>query len=379
MRTLLRTIAGAAFAASCAWSAAAQDRAAGVVVDAVEMRLLEETAPVLGRLVAATRSVVAARTAGVVAAAPVRVGDRVRRGDLLARIDTERLEIAERVAEAALAQAEASREAAQADVELAEQALDRISGLRGSSAFSSGAFEDRRTELARAQSRVGAAAAAAERARADVAQAEYDLAYAATRAPFDGVVIERSAQPGAYVQTGAPVATLLDLSDLEIEADVPAEYVAALSEGMTVEAVVGASRVVAATLRAIVPEEAVSTRTRPARFTLESGALNGAEAAGQSIALSIPTAPARTALTVAKDALVQSSRGWTVFVAVDGKAEARDVRIGAPVGQRMEVLEGLSEGEWVVVRGNERLRPGQAIDPTTADGDRVAARAAAKG
>ncbi|SDZ74413.1 efflux RND transporter periplasmic adaptor subunit [Rubrimonas cliftonensis] len=379
MRTLLRAVAGAAVAVSFALCGLAQDRPAGVVVDAVDVRMLEETAPVLGRLVAATRSVVAARTAGVVAAAPVRVGDRVRRGDLLARIDTERLEIAERVAGAALAQAEASREAAQADVALAAQALERISGLRGSSAFSSGAFEDRRTELARARSRVGAAAAAAERARADVAQAEYDLAYAATRAPFDGVVIERSAQPGAYLQTGAPVATLLDLSDLEIEADIPAEYVSALSEGMTVEAVVGASHVVRAALRAIVPEEAVSTRTRPARFTLESGALNGATAAGQSIALSIPTAPARAALTVAKDALVQSSRGWTVFVAVDGAAEARDVRIGAPVGQRMEVLDGLSEGEWVVVRGNERLRPGQPIDPATADGDRVAARAAAKG
>jgi RND family efflux transporter MFP subunit len=190
------------------------------------------------------------------------------------------------------------------------------------------------------------------------------------------VVIERHAEPGAYLPLGAPVATLLDVNDLEIEADVPAELVEALSPGLSVAARVGA-RDVAATLRAVVPEEVVSTRTRPARFTLSDGAQGAA--AGQSVTLMLPTAPPRQALTVAKDALVQSARGWTVYVAQDGVAQPRQVEIGAPVGDRFEALSGLSEGDWTVVRGNERLRPGQEIDPRTQDGEQVAAAAAARG
>jgi hypothetical protein len=76
---------------------------------------------------------------------------------------------------------------------------------------------------------------------------------------------------------------------------------------------------------------------------------------------------------------VQSARGWTVYVAQDGVAQPRQVEIGAPVGDRFEALSGLSEGDWTVVRGNERLRPGQEIDPRTQDGEQVAAAAAARG
>jgi RND family efflux transporter MFP subunit len=356
--------------------ALAQNRPAGVVVDAVVSEVFSETTPILGRIVAATRSVVAARTPGVVSRAPARVGDRVAQGDVLAAIETDRLDIDRATAEAALAMAQADFAAAEADRELAEQALNRISGLRDSSAFSTGAFEDRETEAARAGSRLSAAAARIESARAELARMEYDMTHALTRAPFDGVVIERHAEPGAYLPLGAPVATLLDVNDLEIEADVPAELIEALSPGLSVAARVGA-RDVAATLRAVVPEEVVSTRTRPARFTLSDGAQGAA--AGQSVTLMLPTAPPRQALTVAKDALVQSARGWTVYVAQDGVAQPRQVEIGAPVGDRFEALSGLSEGDWTVVRGNERLRPGQEIDPRTQDGEQVAAAAAARG
>jgi multidrug efflux pump subunit AcrA (membrane-fusion protein) len=69
---------------------------------------------------------------------------------------------------------------------------------------------------------------------------------------------------------------------------------------------------------------------------------------------------------VPKDALVQGRGGWTVFVAQDGKAEPRTVQIGVALGERFEVLDGLRDGDMVVTRGNERLRPGQEIAPMDA-------------
>jgi multidrug efflux pump subunit AcrA (membrane-fusion protein) len=72
----------------------------------------------------------------------------------------------------------------------------------------------------------------------------------------------------------------------------------------------------------------------------------------------------RDVLSVPKDALVQGRDGWTVFVAADGKAQPRPVQLGIALGNRYEVLGGLTPGDLVVVRGNERLRPGQDIAPS---------------
>mgnify|MGYP006273812497 CR=1 FL=1 len=360
---------GAALLAGAA--AAAQPRAAGVVVDPVVSRNVAETAPILGRLVAATRSVVAARTPGIVERVEVEVGDRVAAGAVLARLDTERLELDREIAVAALDQARADLNAAEADVALAQQALDRISKLQGSNAFSQGAFDDRRSEFARARSREGAFAASLTSAEARLAVVEYDLENAAIRAPFDGVVIERTAQPGAYLQQGAAVATLLDVSDLEIEADIQTEYVAGLTPGLGVSAVIGRGILVDAAVRAVIPEESVTTRTRPVRFAVDLNGHGDDLATGQSVTLRVPTAEAREALTVSKDAVIQSPRGWLVYVAVDGQAQPRVIEIGAASGDRLEVLDGLAVGEYVVVRGNERLRPGQPISPRLADGTPV--------
>ena len=354
-----------------AMSASAQPRAAGVVVDPVVEQEVAETAPILGRLVAATRSVIAARTPGIVEAALVEVGDRVEAGAVLARLDTERLDLDYEIANAAYEQALADLEAAEADVALAEQALDRIAKLRGSGAFSQGAFDDRTSELARARSRSGAFRAAVARAEAQLAVASYDLENAEIRAPFAGAVIERTAQPGAYLTTGAAVATLLDIDDLEIEADIPTEYVDGLRKGLVVSALVGRSALLDATVRAVIPEEAITTRTRPVRFAVDLDGLGDGLATGQSVTLRIPTADARSALTVSKDAVTQSPRGWLVYVAAEGVAQPRVVEIGASAGDRLEVLTGLSEGDYVVVRGNERLRPGQPVDARLADGTQL--------
>ncbi len=364
-------LAALTLAVAAALPAAAQPRAAGVVVDRVEERQVAETVPILGRLVAATRSVVAARVAGIVDAVPIEVGDRVERGDVLAHIDAERLELEHAIAETAVEQARADLEAAEADVALAQQALDRIARLQGSGAFSQGAFDDRTSELARARSRAGAYRAAVSRAEAQLALAQYDLDYAEIRAPFAGAVIAKSAQPGAYLNAGAAVATLLDVGDLEVEADIPTEFVDGLEKGMVLSAIIGREAVTDATVRAVVPEEAMMTRTRPVRFAVDLNGLTDRLAAGQSVTLRVPAAEAREALTVAKDAVIQSPNGWLVYVAADGVAQPRVIEIGASSGDRLEVLSGLGPGDYVVIRGNERLRPGQPIDARLPNGDQI--------
>ncbi len=82
---------------------------------------------------------------------------------------------------------------------------------------------------------------------------------------------------------------------------------------------------------------------------------------GQSVSLTLPIGPPREILAVHKDAIIRGVDGAAVYVVVDGVAERRLVSLGEAVGSRFEVLDGLIPGDLVVVRGNERLQPGQAV------------------
>lgn len=363
-------VAGGLLAASMTTAlperAHAQGGPAGVVVETVETRSFTETAPVLGEFVAPTSSVVASRIPGLIVEVLVQVGDQVNAGDLLVRLDTELLGIELQAAEAARNEASAGLTVAEADLALAQQGFERVERLKSSPAFSQGQFNDLGRQLQRAQGQIAQANARISSADVTIARSRYNLENAEIRAPFSGTILERQAQPGEYITTGSAVATLLDGAHLEIVADVPAAYVAGLAQGRQITVRLADGTNYQANVRAVLPRETVSTRTRPVRliapFIADDAVGNGAPfAEGQSVMVLVPVSEEKSVLTVPKDALVQGRGGWIVYIAEEGKAQPRPVQIGAAVAGRFEVLNGLQEGQQVVVRGNERLRPGQDI------------------
>ncbi len=344
----------------------AQGRPAGVQTDTVEMREMTETVTVFGQIVAVRESAVATRVAGVINDVPVQVGSSVAAGDTLAMMDTARLEIELASAEAQMAIATAGLEVAQAQFDRATKAFERAEDLSASASISGAQLDDRASGLAEAQGGLAQAQARIGAAENAIALAEYNLRNATVRAPFDGIVLAVSAQPGQFASAGSLMATLLDTSNMEVEANVPSRFVEALSEGRNVPGKTGAGKSLTLTLRAVLPTEFSETRTRPVRFQVTE--LDPSYAIGQPVTLDVPIGASREVLVVPKDALVQARGGWTAFVNDDGKASPRTVTIGAALGDTFEVLSGLSPGDEVVVRGNERLRPGQDIMPVGAGG-----------
>jgi len=341
--------------------AAQAQRPAPVRVDAVVVEPLVETAPVLGRLVSRTRGDVAAQTVGAVTEIRVRTGDRVARGDVLAVLDIERL-TSERDARAATAAAVAARAvAAEARLERAEQELARYEKLRRSAAFSKANLEDKAQERAWLRSDFDAARAQLVQARASLALAELSLARGMVRAPYDGVVTARHTEVGSYIKEGGAIVGMVNDRDLEIEADVPAGRITGLSKGVQVAVTLPDGTEHTASVRAVVPEENAMTRTRIVRFTPTFGATKTPLAANAAATVILPVGASAPALTVHKDAIVRRGQQAIVYVAQENKAEMRPVRLGRAAGPRFEVLEGLAEGDLAIVRGNERLRPGQAV------------------
>lgn len=343
--------------------ALAQGRPAGVEVADVELRALSETVPVFAEVVAARDGVIAARVAGTVDTVHVLAGRTVEAGEPLATLDTELAQIELRQAEARLSEANAGITVAQARTDRLEAALERVERLRGTASFSGGRFDEAQGEVFEARGQYAEAEARVLSAQAAIAEARYRIDQAEIVAPYAGTVLSVETNAGEFIASGAPVVRLLDTRALEVEASVPSRYVGALKEGQVVHANGDDSVAIKLEVRALLPLEEITTRTRPVRFVAaEPGALDRA-AVGQSITVDIPITSARDVVAVPKDALVQGRGGWTVFVAEDGAAQPRTVQIGAAMDSWFEVLDGLAPGDTVVVRGNERLRPGQPIQP----------------
>lgn len=359
----MRAILMGLLMASLALPAFAQGRPAAVGVQTVEPRTLTETVPVFAEIVTARDGDVASRVAGSVEAVDVLVGSVVAAGDVLVELNRDLLQIRVTQARAQIAEAQASVDTSGVRLDSAGTVFQRIEALRGSPSFSQGRFDDASADVAEARAQRAEAQASLETNKAGLAEAEYQLARSLIRAPFAGVVLSVDTIPGAYIQAGTPVVRLLDTQSFEVEASVPARFVTSLTPGQTMQAVLETGEELTLTLRAILPVEDPTTRTRAVRFSALGMAAVQNIADGQSLTVDVPIGAAREVLSVPKDALVQARGGWTVFVAADGKAMPRPVTIGVPAGDRYEVLSGLAPGDVVVVRGNERLRPGQDIAP----------------
>ena len=361
--SLLGLLVTAVFTVGLADPVFAQNRPTPVVVDKVIIQPFAQTMPVTGRFVATESGVVAARVAERVAKVVVRVGDRVKTGDTLASLSADRLGSARALSVAELRKAEAQMRREKANLAKMRQTYDRIVSLKGSAAFRKDRQEDSERDLEVARSAVGQAEAELLRAKANLDLSDIALRDAIIRAPYPGVVIACHTVSGNFVRVGDPIVTLLNDEDLEIEADVPAVRTLGLRPGTMVEVALQDGRKLAASVRVVVQEENSRTRTRGVRLHPNLPKSGFGIVGNQSVMVEIPIGGSRDVVTVHKDAIVISKGRPMAYVVIDGKAEIRPVLTGNAVGNRFEVVRGLKPGEIVVVRGNERLRPGQLVTP----------------
>jgi len=340
--------------------AVAQD-ASLVFVDKIRIEPLSQTVPVIGRMVALYSGDVASRIGGSVTRFHYEIGDRIKQGDVIAELDTALLDAQLAVAKGELQQAEADLESSRAALKRREQELERFAGLRGSQAFSKARFEDAEQDVAQARAVIRRTQAQIATRRASVELNRLNLEYARIKAPYDGVITRRMAEAGAYVRTGDSVVHMMADKTLEIEADVPSNRLGGLKPGARISAMLEDGARYTVVVRAILPTENPLTRTRAVRLSPEFKGGFAGLADAQSVTVNVPVGIARTVLTVHKDAIINRQGKDAVYVVADGSAQLRPIVLGQATGGRIEVLEGLKKDEEVVIRGNERLRPGVKV------------------
>ena len=333
------------------------DEASIVRVDAVRSEPLDQTIPVIGRLVATQAGSISSRIDGPVTAVYVQVGDRVTAGQIVAELDTAALEVQRTIADARLGEARALLVTRRAELDLARQEVKRLQAIKNTAVASRAVIDDAVQKAVIAEAKVSEALAAVESSAAGKQLVELNLEHTRVRAPYPGVIVTRTTEAGSFVKTGETVAEIVDNGSLEVEADIPFDRLSGLVVGKVVPVVLADGSRHEAVVRAIVPREDKLTRTRATRFVprFEDGTQH--LAVDQSVTLYIPVGAPRTVLSVHKDGVIQRGGKDLVYVVIDDLAKIRPVSLGDAVGSRFEVLGGLEEDELVVVRGNERLRP----------------------
>lgn len=272
-------------------------------------------------------------------------GDRITRGQVLARIES-------RDVTARLAQAEAAVAAARAMEHNARLMKERMERLHSRQAAS-------RKNLDDAIAGHEAALANLEAAEEGVKVARVFRDYSEVRAPFAGRVVEKRVEVGDTAAPGMPLFVVEDVSQVKIEAQVPESAAGALALGDTVEVEVQGE-----TLEARVAERIPAADPRSRTFTVRAVLPNPAERlrSGMFARMRLP-GEKRLVVWVDEAAVVRRGPLTGVFVIDDGNvARLRWLTLGRLAGSRHEVLTGLEAGERIVARLAPELEDGRAIE-----------------
>ncbi|MEE9234094.1 MAG: efflux RND transporter periplasmic adaptor subunit [Candidatus Acidoferrales bacterium] len=302
----------------------------------------------LGTVESRVTSVVASELGGLVMELSAREGDALKKGEPLARLRTLPLEIRQQAAEAQLKEAEAQ-------LKLAELNLERARELLEARVISRQDYDDRYYTFNARLGRV-------EQLRAAIQGIKLDIERSTIRAPFDGVVYRERTEVGEWVGEGDPVVEMVAMDELEVRIEVPERYYRLLSRGtrarVSFDSLPGVE--VSGRINALIPRADPQARTFPAKVRISSR--GGRIGVGMLAQVSLAAGQRYQATVVPKDAVIR--RGEREFVYLmngDNTVSLVPVETGAAVGDWVAVDGEIREGQRVVTRGNERLRPGQLV------------------
>ena len=319
---------------------------------------------------------VVSKVAGYLESVTVRPGDVVLTDQVVAVVEHSQLDAqvlsalaARRRADADLLNSRAAVSRAKAQLAVAQANFTRVSGLFQDGLISqqavdnaTGDLQTARANLEAAEAQVGAAQAEIDGADAALQSAKLAQASATIRAPWPGVVVSRTLDPGAYVTPsgGTPILSIADLDYVAILVNVTEADMSAIRRGMPAE--IGVDAFPGRTFRGAVARIAggvdPDTRTEQVEIDLENA--DHALRPGMYARVRL-TGAVRRGFMVPLSALSTGGNQQFVWVVADGKVSRRAVMIGATTASMVEITGGVSPDEVIVFRGTELVREGGPV------------------
>jgi RND family efflux transporter MFP subunit len=321
------------------------------------------------------RATVAAKITARVTQVLTDEGMQVKEGQVLATLDDSDARVRLNSAKADRDATEAGLADLQVQLANAERELYRTEGLEKGGVSSRQALDLARTTVDSLRARIMLTQQQVEAADKRIRMAQQDIDNCIVRAPFSGVVVSKDAQIGEMVSpvsagggfTRTGIATIVDMNSLEIEVDVNESYIARVTPGMRVTAMLDAypEWKIPAKVRTIIPtadRQKATVKVRISFDQLDPRILPDMGVKVTFLGNESKEAQAAVKALVPQAAVREDNGSKIVYVYREGRVERRAVRIGSILGNEQEILAGLSGGDQVVIGGFEGLHDGERVE-----------------
>jgi RND family efflux transporter MFP subunit len=316
---------------------------------------------VVGNLIGEATVSVVPRTAGRLQDISVRLGDRVSRGQRIAKIED--FEIVEQVKQAEAAQevAAATIRQREADLQLALTNVERSRNLFQRQLLPKQTLDDNEARYQAAVAQIDLAKAQSTQSKARLDELRINLANTVIVSPVNGFVAKRSVDPGAFVSQNAPVADVVDISRVRLVVNVVERDLRELRTGAAAKTEVDAfpGETFQGRIARVAPVLDPATRTAPIEIEIPNPDFRLKP--GMYARVGITTAIKKDTLVVPVNAVADLGGRRGVFQHVNGVAIFRTVQLGTEGSDVIEVLGGLAEGDQVITTGARALRDGDRI------------------
>ena len=314
-------------------------------VQTVELGEIPLMAVVPGSIVPEQKAQISSRLIGYIKGLEVKVGQTVKRGQLLFSIDSADIN-------SQIVQANAGYQQAIAGLNDAKLDYDRFTQLYKEESVSKQQYDKIRLQYSVAQQSVAAAKSALN-------QAKEQLNYANVKAPFDGVIVDKMAVAGDLASPGKPIVVIENTASLIVQTEVAGDLFAVIKMGDEASVLVdGQPGPLVGTIYTLVASANPKTRTHTVKLSLPAiSNVNSGTFARVSFKRDI-----RQTMMVPKSAIVNRAGIEGVFVNENGKAFFHMVRTGLEIGDKVEIQAGLALGEQIVVDNNQSMLNGDIVE-----------------
>lgn len=329
-----------------------------------------------GYVVARRQATVSSKITGKVMEVLIEEGQRVKAGQVLARIDDSNTRAQLALSQSQLDAARASLTEVKVQLAEAERQLKRSLELAEKKLISQQQLDTAQANVDGLRARLTSTDQSVVVAGKALAVQSGFLDDTVVRAPFDGVITQKNAQPGEMISplsaggagTRTGIGTLVDMDSLEVEVDVNENFINRVQAGAPVNAKLNAYPEwdIPAEVVAVIPTADRSKATVKVRVGFKQKDARILPDMGVRVSFLNETKPQDAQATAPKGVLIprDALQGNSVFVVAGGKLEARNLALGGSSGSDVTVLEGLNAGEDVVVGELGTLKDGMLVEIT---------------
>ena len=331
--------------ALCVLNAQEAPKASLVEVETLKKQEINDLQEFVGTVNFDKKSKIASESSGLIKKINFEVGQKVKKDEVLVNIDSDILD-----AQIKALQAEVNMYEVQ--LKNAKKNYERYMALVEKKSIAQKVFDDSKTDFDVANQNFISA-------KAKLNELNIQKSKKLIKAPFSGVIVEKSINLNEWLNQGTQVATIVNTQELEIVFNLPISFINGLKSGDVYDVEV-ANKTLKATLFAAIPSGDKLTRTFPVRFKAES--FDGFIFDGASAKIKFAKESKSEALVINRDAVIKRFDMDVVFAVVENKAVMIPVKIITYSGTNVAIeANGLVDGMQLVTKGNERIFPDMPV------------------